>query len=172
MKLRLGVIILSFLLTMLLLLGAWSGWRWSSTLRLENQLSSLPGVEQLELKLNRHGAQLHLTLQPDADVQRVLEEAEALVRQKNGKKELAFEVKDNPSAEMLQIWEANRFQIEEILATRHFSAFPAVAEEMGKQLTGSQVDIGINEKYLFFHWQKDDRQLIRVLPRKNEGEEG
>lgn len=171
MNLRIGIVLISFVLTLSLLFGVWAVAQYTSDQQLEKELLALPGLTEVEIKTAKDSLHLMLGLHPEAEVQKIVEAAQELLRQRKGDKSLHIAVRDNPTERMLQLWNVHRFQIEEILAHHRYGAFPDVAAQMSKQLPGSEISIGINEQYLFLHWQTDNGQLIRILPRV-QGEEG
>ncbi|OUM89674.1 MAG: hypothetical protein BAA01_02610 [Bacillus thermozeamaize] len=172
MKLRLSLILASFVSTLVLLFAVWFVYvTWFVERPVENKLATIKGVGEVHLETSREQVRVELALTEDAELKSVHETALAILKPIAKKRQLTIQFRDHPSQPMQEAWQKTQFLVEEALSRHEYRKLPEVAESFKEQLQLDQAIVDINAGYVYFQFKKGEYRLYKVYPRRAGEEE-
>lgn len=172
MKLRLSVILTSFISTLVLLFAVWYiHLTWFVEKPIEQDLAAIDGVRDVAIVRSREQVRVELTLNDDAELKAVHEAALDAVESLAKGRELNIQFREHPSREMEEAWHELQFHVEEALSHHQYRRLPEIAAAMKEQLQLEKAIADINAEFVYFQFQKGEYRLYQIYPRKR-GEEG
>ena len=167
MKLRLSLVLASFVSTLVLLFAIWFIYMyWFVEKPVEKKLTNIAGVSEVHIEHSREQVRVEISLTDDAELKTVHETALTILAPMAKNRPLTIQFRNHPSQPMQEIWHKTQFLVEEALSRHEYRKLPEIAESMKEQLQLDQAIVDINSEYVYFQFHKGEYQLYKVYPRR------
>ncbi len=167
MKLRLSLVLASFVSTLALLFAVWFIYmNWFVEKPVETKLTAIAGVREVRIEPSRERVRVEISLTDDAELKTVHETALAILAPLAENRQLTIQFRSHPSQAMQEAWHTTQFLVEEALSRHEYRKLPEIAESMKEQLQLDQAIVDINSEYVYFQFHKGEYQLYKVYPRR------
>jgi len=171
-KLRLSIIITSFITTLALLFVLWYGYMtWFEEKPLTEKLAAINGVQAVAVELSRDQVSIELELDEEAQLKAVHEAVLEAVQPLAKRRKVDIHFQDTPSREMEEMWHQLKFHVAEVLSHHQYRQLLDIAETMKEQLQLEKAIADMNAEFVYFQFQKGEHRLYQIFLRK-QGEEG
>lgn len=169
MKLRIGPIAASIVISAVVLFGGWFLYRqWAIERPLENIVKSVEGVNQVEMEVKPDELALKLSLQPGTDLGALVRQIEQEGKEHIGNRTLKLDVEDHSSPALDQLWENAMFTIAQAMENKQYTQITAALEQMEQENSKLKATAEMDDKNVYITLTDGQYSKFLILPRTPE----
>lgn len=166
MKLRVGRIAASIVISGVVLFGGWFLYQeWAIERPLENLLKDVEGVSQVQLDIQPKELGVKLDLVPGTDLGAVIRHLEQDGKKQIGTRELKIDVADNASPELNELWENAMFAVAQAMENKQYTEITAALEQMEQDHKELKATAEMDNEYVYITLTDGQSSKFIILPR-------
>ncbi|WP_018751359.1 hypothetical protein [Paenibacillus sanguinis] len=170
MKLRVGRVAASIVISGILLFGGWFLYQeWAIERPLENLLKGVEGVSEVQLNIQPSELAVKLDLAPGTELGTVVRHLEQDGRKQIGSRKLKIDVVDNSSPVLNELWENAMFAVAQAMENKQYTEITAALEQMEREHAKLKATAEMDNEHVYITLTDGQNSKFVILPRKPEG---
>lgn len=169
MKLRIGPVVSSIVISAVLLFGGWFIYQqWAIERPLENIVKTYDGVNGVQLDIKPNELAVKLDLAPGTDLGNLVKKIEQDGKRQIGSRTLMLDVKDHSSPVLDELWQKALFSVAQAMETKKYTEITSALEQMEQANAKVTAKAAMDEDNVYITLTDGQSSKFIILPRTPE----